>query len=1471
MTSRINTSDDIGRRIAKNVLHKFFTTQPYPYTKHHIDSYDQFLSTDLAAIFRSKNPIRNVKNYIEGETNKYVYNVEIYVGGINGDDIEIGTPIVNLDQSNDVRIMFPNEARLRNLTYASEVKVGITVNITYNEVNADKTITPHTQTIEFKGIRLFKIPIMLHSRYCQLHNKPREFLTEAGECPYDYGGYFIIDGSEKILIGRQEQAFNTLYVTKQDKDEKISVYANVTSLSPETRKIEFVSFSILRKNNVIYVTLPMVRAPINVFVLFRALGIQSDEAIVKMIFPDLDAADAKFMADKLVPTIINAYPFTTTTLAIQYIKTLTKGFSVATVLDILRNRLFNHVLDKPGARATYLAECVRHILKVNYGFENSTNRDDVRNSRCLTSGFLIQDLFSNSYKGWIKAIRLAIDEEYNYHTTLYSGTSFANIFSEGNRNRIFKEGFISDLLLKGFKGKWGSGLGEDKTGVLQALSRLSYIDFMSHCRRVVLDFDTSQKLVGPRQLNTSQYGYFCTNETPSGASIGITKNLTVLATISTGMQPGPLIDWLMTRGGVLTCEEVTADQKAFFVPVSINNGIIGYTSTPLVLLKVLKAFKHTGFLPPFIGIGFSYNQRRLFIYTDEGRPLRPLIMIDADHQIPVEKIASLKTWRQLLMGTHPARVGTDASTSLFEDPFKGREGKPTAEDYLRELEPHKGVIEYIDPYEHNEILVANYPEHIDAETTHVEIHPSTILSAITTLIPFANHNQSPRNQLGDSQSKQSISIYASNWQNRYDNSGHISCYGDGPLARTIYYDYLGEGKLPYGNNVILAIATHGGYNRDDGFVINKSSLERGLFRTVAYRSYEFFEEDDETTGMKKRIGNPANIGSWLDLRPGLNYQKLDERGIVKVGEYVDEDTVIVGGYYQLEKGKYKDASMTPKVWTRGTVESVIVTVNNKGLRLVKVRVVQDRVPELGDKKSNRHGQKGTIGAIIPSVDLPRTKDGIVPDIISNPLAIPSRMTMAMILESLLGKAAACHGAIGDATTFMNDGNPAESIGKVLESQYGFEKYGNEILYDGITGRQLKVAIFIGPTYYMRLKHMVEDKWQARTTGRREAKTHQPTGGRGNEGGIRFGELERDTVVTHGAIGFLRETLMKRSDGVEMPICTGCGTVPIYNKKLNVAVCPMCQGPIKYAGNSSDTLEMIPPNKKQIAPIIQVEMPYCMKVLEQEMATYGNMSMRFVPTSGFQKITNKNLLIVPDANQGGTTILPEFKLPEIDVPELMNPESSDLSAEKPVPNMQDLASLAKSVGMTLVPENSAMTRDLTGTGPLGIEEADSPAAKEARAAANEKIVEGSLNEEEALVAPDDEQEVQILPGAIPPTPALKVFGSKAPAAQSPRVVEPMPMMSPEQMASVLVNTAIQQPQVFAAAANQANQAMMPSGPTVIVDTSPRAMAAEGLMPAPSERPIDTGLRITRRKQPAAPARPEPEVSMANSRVTVNKMG
>ena len=344
----------------------------------------------------------------------------------------------------------------------------------------------------------------------------------------------------------------------------------------------------------------------------------------------------------------------------------------------------------------------------------------------------------------------------------------------------------------------------------------------------------------------------------------------------------------------------------------------------------------------------------------------------------------------MVMGFLPQTKDHGLSWSGFVDPLYEREGV-SMKEYIEYLVPYSGLIEYVDPYEHNETFIVNYMEQATDETTHVEIHPSTIMSAITSLIPFSHHNQSVRNQLGDSQSKQGISVYASNAHIRYDNQAHVLTNGSPPLVRTLYYDYLGQGRLPYGSNVILAMGMFAGYNQEDGIVINHDALQRGLFNSVHYRSYNVFEEDDEKAKTRTRIANPKNVPGWTDLKPGMDYSQLDDRGIVRVGAYVDENTVIVGRTMELPGGKIADSSEAAQVWTHGRVESVVVLVNNKGLRTVKIRCVEYRVPELGDKFSNRHGQKGTIGMVVRSHDLPRTIQGIVPDMIMNTHAIPSRM------------------------------------------------------------------------------------------------------------------------------------------------------------------------------------------------------------------------------------------------------------------------------------------------------------------------------------------------------------------------------------------------------------------------------------------------------------------------------------------------
>jgi hypothetical protein len=643
----------------------------------------------------------------------------------------------------------------------------------------------------------------------------------------------------------------------------------------------------------------------------------------------------------------------------------------------------------------------------------------------------------------------------------------------------------------------------------------------------------------------------------------------------------------------------------------------------------------------------------VFVFLDEGRPCRPLIHLKEQGRYPSDLLAAAKSWRTLVCGTLELTAANGVSTTGFVDPLRETEGPIPLARYSELLEPQAGLIEYVDPYEQNEALVVSFPEHITQETSHCEIHPSTIVSIVNGMIPFANYNQSPRNQLSCSQSKQGLSLYATNFQNRFDNSVNVLCYGEAPLVRTYTYDKLGNGKMPYGANVILAIMPFHGFNRDDGIIFNLDSFQRGLFRNLNYRSYELAEEIDPITQAKSTIANPLRVPTWVDLRPGVDYSKLDDRGIIKVGELVDETTVLVGRYVQDRIGKTKDASLTAQVWTHGRVESVIVTVDNQGLQLVKIRVTQDRVPELGDKFSTRHGQKGTMGMGYRAHDMPRTASGLVPDMIVNPHCIPSRMTVGQLLEILFGKVCYQNSMIGDATLFTTDSAAPEAIGRILQDQYGMERAGNEIVYDGETGVQVPTSIFMGPCFAMRLKHMTEDKWNARAEGRKEQKTHQPTGGRGAQGGLRIGEMERDALAGHGVMGFLRESLMERADKTQFRICNGCGTVPIFNDKQKLFVCPLCDGPVKFIGNRPEHMELLPTVQKSMATTSLIEMPYATKLLADELQTFMNMGMRFLTSKGVQQLQQPKDLEVPEGEAVsaalkqplGDVVFPEARIPE----------------------------------------------------------------------------------------------------------------------------------------------------------------------------------------------------------------------------------
>ena len=1262
--------------LSRKLLETYFQTFDYPFVRHHIDSFDNFLVQDIPAIIKSNNPFLLLKQLIPN-TNTYKYRLEIFIGGLSGTEIEIGTPTISLQKTREVRVLFPNEARLRNLTYASTVYANVYVRVTLadesggsggsggnggSEGNGGSDENSNVLTREYKRMPIFQIPILLHSRFCMLHGKPASFLKEAGECPQDQGGYFVVEGSEKILITRQEQAFNTMYIQQQPRDPKVATYGNLSCLSPSTKQVKVVSFHWMRATDSLVVTLPFVRKPIPLFVLFRAMGVQSDKAILSLIYPDLDSSEAKQMLPLLLGSIAESVPFFDTYSAVQFIKAMTKGFSENHVYDILFNQTFIHITDKQGGgRLHFLADCVRRFMRVHTGIDPKSDRDDTRNQRCLTSGFLVRMLFTNSFNTWKKAVILGADREFEENKSIYEGHRFINIFSEGNTAKVFKPGMITEGIMRGFKGKWvtggaggGGALGhsDEKTGVLQAMSRMSYLDFMSHCRRVSLNFDTGMKLTGPRQLHGSQYGFFCTNETPGGASIGIAKNLSLMTLISNATNPDPIVACLIERGWIIPCSEMRTDLQLAGIPMFVNNGIIGYTLQPYDLVKVLKLMKWTGCLPAMSSIGFNIRNRSVFLFVDEGRPARPLIHLE--DTVPTDALGKVKSWRDAIMGTYEKTQQNGISTTGFTDPFGDTPGQIPFTQYIQALEGHAGLIEYVDPYEQNESFIINFQEHFTAkgEASHMEIHPCTIISVVNGMIPFANFNQSPRNQLSCSQSKQGVGMYATNFFNRYDNAANIMCYGEAPLVRTISYDMLGAGQMPYGTNLIMGIMAFNGYNQDDGIVFNEDAFQRGMFRNINYRCYETFEEVDRQAGTTSTVANPARVHQWTDLKPGRDYTKLDDRGIIKVGEFVDEDTVLVGKYIQDKSGKIKDASLTAQVWTSGRVESVVITVSNQGLLLVKVRITQDRIPELGDKFSTRHGQKGTMGMLYRSHDMPRTADGLVPDMLVNPHCIPSRMTIAQLMEMIFGQVCYENSIIGDATIFTSDPTAPDAIGRVLEGQFGLEKTNNVVLYDGASGRQMETTIFMGPVFAMRLKHMTEDKWNARAEGRREQKTRQPTGGRGQQGGLRIGEMERDALAGHGITGFLRESLMERADKAQITICNGCGTVPVYNESQGLFVCPLCDGPVNFIGTNSTNIEILPSAKKSIATTSVVEMPYATKLLADELQTYMNMGLRILTGKNLTRLGQPNVDLpkMDEVKAALAKPLPERVMPETRVPE-----------------------------------------------------------------------------------------------------------------------------------------------------------------------------------------------------------------------------
>ena len=1169
------------------IIDTYFRDTTYYKSQHQLDSYDEFIYSEtngIQHIIKRNNPLRIYKEALNPEGTDFKYEIEIYFGEVLNEEGELDKEVSeNIFVSSPTeytsetpKYMFPNIARLKGYTYKSNIFCNIGVIYKNNESGTKKVIN-------FPKINIGAIPIMVHSKRCVLRGLDSVKLSELGECPYDQGGYFIIKGKEKVIISQEAKVNNVLYINKSS-DDKIILQANIKSVSKEgfqssrTNLVTLQEESVQRKptkieypqgedkrlkeTNYFYkVKRILVRIlgfdiQVPLFILFRALGLETDKSILSLIIYDTDEPSLKReMMDLLRDSVKDSHPIFDQKDALRMLALNTKGKDIINVIDVLNNNFFPSY-SSSQEKYLYLAYVVRQVLLTYLGVINETDRDSYMNKRIDLAGPLLLELYRELWAKYQRNCSLKIDHEYKFN--FKEGHDFSNIINEQNFRRIFDSG-IMESITKSFGASFGTGLSARK-GIVQDLNRISMLGTLSHIRRLSYPLPNGSKTIGPRKLHNSQWGFVCPSESPDGGNVGIINHLTIMAKISVNIDEHgiyqALLDLQMTPLHTIISTDLDLKGKVF-----LNGKFVGIHSNLDVVSRIMKLYKVNSIINCFTSISWNTTLNELYVFCDSGRIVRPVFCLRSDqsNQLIEGSVDSMKSWSQLIHGymytVNPNISPTDMGYYKEEvDKLK------STGDFIQILEQNQAPIEYIDSTESDYILIAKDYRTIDKEYTHSEIESSLILSALTVNIPFPEHSQAPRNVFSSQQTKQAVGVYSSAYNTRFDTFAHVLHYPQKPIVTTKYKKYTHVDKLPYGCNCIVAIASYSGYNQEDAVILNKSSVQRGMFQSVYFRSYEDSEEIKQNVSSK--FANPKYQPN-VRKKNLSSFSKLDVNGFVKEGEYVTPDDMITGKCVM--NGDVTEVSGSSiKFGTSGKVDKVVIYENKEHLRTCKVRIRKVKIPEVGDKFASRPGQKGVCGLLIDEKDMPFSKDGIVPDLIMNPHAIPSRMTINQLLEIILGKSCALSGTLGDATAFQN--NDIRDYTKVLNN-YGFEGMGNEVLYSGITGEQLKTSIFMGPIYYQRIKIMVADKMHSRGTGPVQALVRQPAAGRANNGGLRIGEMERDSILSHGMADFLNESMMKRSDEYSVQIDETTGLIDY---------------------SDSDTQKC------------RVKMPYAMKMMLQEL-------------------------------------------------------------------------------------------------------------------------------------------------------------------------------------------------------------------------------------------------------------------------------
>lgn len=1076
------------------------------FVRHQIDTYNDFIRNGLYDVIVSEPPI--VIQNPEATTGIRTYTISFK-------DVYVPKPKV-VEENRIVRTFTPMEARRRDITYDTPIYITIQEDI----VNVDGTRESNLHTRQSIG----KIPVMLRSDKCHLSAMTLSERVKAGECEYDEGGYFVVKGKERALVSQVRGSYNSVSVYEQVSDNVTMYLAEMRSISEDTGH-SVLTQSFTTENGSYMFQFPYFVEPIPIGIVFKALGcsieqfqcvIDVNKLVGKPLF--LKFVNESIIVDVYHDEIEEIDMESTRQRAMLYLsKYTTNDFSneaesIQHVEHILNSELFPHmgVTVKQTEIISLLGTMISKLFRTSVGIRKPDDRDNYMNKRIDTPGILCYDLFKQLFRKYVDAVTAALDKRKQTPdiTTIMAKQTditkgFMYCFGTGNWGAL-KNNYI-------------------RTGVSQILSRLSFGSTVSNLRRIAIPVGKELKNTAIRQINPSQIMFICPAETPEGGSVGIVMNLSLLTRFSVSI-PTVLIKEIVEYSDYLQTE-YSYSEYAAATKVYVNGAIMGITTEPKAFVTEFREYKLNGHVHDSVSIIYETSDNEIRILSDGGRLLRPVFTIDKEKNILNLKVEDGTNWDTLL---------------------------------------RMGRIRYIDVNEANEAVIAFYQQDMTKyKSDYCEIAPAMMLGVLGSIIPFPDHSQSPRNCYQSAMGKQAMSMFALNHLIRTDTVVNVLETPQRPLVGTRQADMLHFGDMPSGINCIVAVACYTGYNQEDSIILNHGAVQRGLFWATTYRTHS--KEEQKHITSSTTICVPPLDSQKFDS----NYSLLGEDGIVRTRHpiwtdkngkqhgggsvYVKKGDVIIGSVITTtdKNGteQIKDCSVVLKRGEEGYVDRIVHTKTVNGYKLIKVIIRKLRIPEIGDKFASRAAQKGTVGMTYRQEDMPWTTEGISPDIIINPHCIPSRMTINQLMESVLGKSCSVEGDFGDSTAFTSS---SVNIAETLCDRLGMNRYqreGKEMLMNGFTGEPMGMY-FIGPVYYQRLKHLVSDKMHARATGPLTTLTRQPLEGRSRDGGLRFGEMERDCMIGHGTSRFLQERLFEHSDKYSFVVCNQCGEIASSSNQCN---------------------------------------------------------------------------------------------------------------------------------------------------------------------------------------------------------------------------------------------------------------------------------------------------------------------------------